>query len=134
MKDAKLIASIQDLIGLLRQTGSKYGVNELTGIVTDLVSEKQASNAGARLEQMFGGMGTLNDLIFCEENQNLPSGEKAGIFNKRYCQLLDRTFKEMRLRNEGVIARLHWAYLELRHRGELPPRIKKTFRQRSKLQ
>ncbi len=128
MSDARLSASVQQLIEFLRPTGSDFWVKKLDEVLTELRSGNRANEAATKLEGMFGGMGSLNDLYFCETNRNLPNGQNEKEFNERFSQLMDQTFAELRLRRRSVITRLYWAYLTWRHRGELPPRIKKTFR------
>ena len=131
MSDTKLVISVQALVEFLQPTGSEFWVKKLNGIVSGLRSADRAETAATNLESMFGGMGSLNDLYFCETNKNLPAGESEIDFNERFYRLMDQTFKELRLRNASLITRLHWAYLAWRHRNDLAPRIKKTFRRRS---
>jgi hypothetical protein len=128
MSNLRLVKSVQSLIEFLRPTGSEFWVRKLSEIALGLRSAEGAQRAAADLENMFGGMGSLNDLYFCDTNKNLPAGEDEKGFNKRFAQLMDQTFKELRLHDAGLFTRLHWSYLAWKHRNELAPRIKKTFR------
>jgi hypothetical protein len=44
--------------------------------------------------EYFGGMGSLNDLVFCDVNDNIPTGYTAIEANTRLRALLDRIFRE----------------------------------------
>ncbi len=131
MSDRKIGTSVQALVEFLRPTGSEFWVKKLSAIVSGLRSSVLAKEAANNLESMFGGMGSLNDLYFCETNKNLPAGNNENDFNEQFSRLMDHTFKELRLRNASFLTRLHWSYLSWNHGSELPPRIKKTFRRRS---
>jgi len=131
MSDTRLFTSVQALVEFLRPTSSDFWVKELSDIASGLCSADCAETAATSLEDMFGGMGPLNDLYFCETNKNLPAGESEKEFNEKFSRLMDQTFKELRFRNAGFVTRLHWSYLAWRHRNELAARIKKTFRQHS---
>jgi uncharacterized protein YggL (DUF469 family) len=72
-------------------------------------------------------MSSLNDLYFSERNGNLPAGYSADQANAEFDRLMDVLFRENRLASKGVWDRVLWRYLEFKHRGELPPRIKKGF-------
>jgi hypothetical protein len=121
---------VEELVEFLRPTGSDFWTRKLSEIASGLRSRDRANAAAINLEGMFGGMGSLNDLYFCETNKNLPAGENEKEFNEKFSRLMDKTFKELRLRNASFLTRLHWSYLAWRHRNELAPRIKKTFGRR----
>jgi len=130
MNATKLSASVQELIEFLRPTGSESWIERLSDIASRLRSSDHANSAATNLESMFGGMGSLNDLYFCETNRNLPTGVSEKEYNAKFALLMDKTFKELRLRNASFLTRLHWSYLAWRHRKGLAPRVRKTFRQR----
>jgi hypothetical protein len=131
MNYSKLIISVQTLIEFLKPTGSEFWVEKLSDIASGLRTEDRAEISANNLENLYGGMGSLNDLYFCETNENLPTGENEKEFNEKFSLLMDRVFKELRLRNANFMTRLHWSYLAWKHRKELAPRIKKTFKHRS---
>ncbi len=128
MKHRLLCSAIEDLIKFFRPTGSEYWIDQLREVLSALKSDTRVDEAANKLENLFGGMCSLNDLYFCKTNENLPTGLNEQEFNERFNCLMDKTFKELRLRNSGILTRLHWIYIEWKHRRELPPRIKKTFR------
>jgi len=119
---------ISALIQFLEPTGSVFWVNELKEIESRLSDDLLINEAAHKFENMFGGMGSLNDLIFCQTNKNLPNGETEKEFNERFSSLMNNAFKELRLLDMGVLSRLQWMWLDCRNKGDLPPRIKKTFR------
>jgi hypothetical protein len=49
------------------------------------------------LKGHFRGMGSLNDVVFCPENHNIPEGFTAGEANREIAKLLDRNFREASL-------------------------------------
>jgi hypothetical protein len=83
------------------------------------------------LGSYFGGMGSLNDLVFCFANGNVPANYTEVRANEEFGFLLDRCFKEFQLINASFLDRIHWWWLERRHDGELPPRIKNAFARRA---
>lgn len=75
------------------------------------------SRALSRLGEMFGGMGSLNDLTFPEV-----------AVNEECARLLDAVFRDMKLFHGTNEHRAQWARLEEQFRDDLPPRIKHAFR------
>jgi len=74
----------------------------------------------------FGGMGSLNDFVFCEDNQNIPPGRATEEVNRELNQLLDRIFREASLYGANESDRAAWLSWEAT--SELPPRIASSFR------
>jgi hypothetical protein len=103
----------------------------LSVIRVGILKTNSRAKALAELESCFGGMGSLNDLVFCELNSNLPGDRTEAQANEEFGRLLDRCFRELRLASGSQIDRLRWWWLEWRHRGELPPRIKNAFHERA---
>ncbi len=128
MSIVKLKNAVEDLKKFLELTGSEFWIKRLDGIISKLSTDVSRSQGAKELKELFGGMGSLNDLYFCETNGNLPEHKSEKEFNARFSNLMDRVFKELRLMDSGFLARLKWTWLEFKHRGELTPRIKKTFR------
>ena len=48
------------------------------------------------LSTYFGGMGTLNDLVFCEGNRNIPDGYTEHEANKEFEVLLHKLYKDFK--------------------------------------
>jgi len=71
----------------------------------------------SRLSGVFGGMGSLNDVAYADAAQQ-----------QKIDELLDTVFRDMKLYHGGPADRRQWAELEHQHKGELPPRIKHSFR------
>jgi hypothetical protein len=135
MSIRRLRTSLKELIGFLRESASStkdssssYWVAELSDIDARLQDECSQAKAIEDLESCFGGMGSLNDLAFCDRNKNLPLEADLKEYNAQFGKLMDKVFKELRLVNCGMLTRLYWKWLGWKHRGELAPRIKKTFR------
>ncbi len=123
----RLKQELTELILFLDKLGSEHWASVLKGILEQL-NDPTTVEAGRReLESCFGGMGSLNDLCFSEMNGNLPPGYSADEVNAEFDRLMDVVFRESRLASAGLWDRLLWRYYEFKCRGELPPRIKKTF-------
>lgn len=75
----------------------------------------------------FGGMGSLNDLVFCPENENAPTGYTMEDANRELERLLDRIYRCLSL--YGVSAATRAAWLRQENESELPIRIRASFRQ-----
>jgi hypothetical protein len=129
----KVISALSEVIDFISQRGTpeKYWEKTLTDIKNGLLKKAKRKKALERLENCFGGMGTLNDIYFCETNKNLPKGTLEKDFNTTWNNLLDTLFKELRLVGASSKEREEWEKLEEECRNEPPPRIKKTFRSRT---
>ena len=126
----KLRDALQEVINFLEQTSEKYWANELRKIDKRLIDKEQREKALEDLDNYFGGMGSLNDLYFCEANENLPDGQSEKKVNAQLDKLLNVLYKKLSLLNASPITRAYWEWLEWRYRNEPPPRIKKTFRRK----
>jgi hypothetical protein len=115
------------MIRFLEEMKSEHWVGILKAIDEQLSNPVTVELGRRALESCFGGMGSLNDLVFSEGNGNLPAGYTAEQANAEFYRLMDVLFRENRLASKGISDRLLWRYLEFKHRGELPPRIKKAF-------
>lgn len=122
----KLKLALAELILFLERTNAKFWPAYLNDIADQLNNPKTIEEGRNKLEDCFGGMGSLNDLLFTEMNGNLPPGYSAEEVNHEFDLLLNSVFRE-RLASKGRWDRLLWRFYEFKHRGELPPRIKKTF-------
>jgi hypothetical protein len=130
----RLGQSLAELVDYLRAspgTDSAAWVQALSTIQAGILKPDGRAKALAELQSCFGGMGTLNDLVFSRLNGNLPDHLTEAQANEEFGHLLDRCFRELRLVNGSKIDRLRWWWLEWRHRRELPPRIKSAFDDRA---
>ena len=119
--------AIAELIAFLGPTNSTHWIDTLSRIHSKLGDPTTVRIARRELESCFGGMGPLNDLYLCEQNGNLPPSTDAEAFNAEFSRLMDTLFRENRLAGASLFQRLQWRYYEFKHRGDLAPRIKKTF-------
>ncbi len=130
LKVEKLRKALAELIGFLEEMKSTHWERSLKEIDERLSDQSTVEIGRRQLEDCFGGMGSLNDLYFCELNSNLPAGSLEKEVNSEFERLIDAVFRENRLASTGVFRRLLWRWYEGKHRGELPPRVKKSFRVR----
>ena len=89
----------------------------LRSIRNELQNTATEPKALSRLGDLFGGMGSLNDLAFREPKADQESA-----------RLLDAVFRDMKLYNGTAEDRAEWRQLEEEHKNEPPPRIKHAFR------
>jgi hypothetical protein len=68
---------------------------KLEAIADKLGSKREATEALHELGDLFGGMGSLNDIVFCKENQNVPVGLAPAVANRRMDMLLDELFAQL---------------------------------------
>jgi hypothetical protein len=127
MNIQRLRRTIAELVAFLRPTNSTHWVERLTAIDRKLADPATVDIGRRELESCFGGMGSLNDLYFCDHNGNLPAGADPKVFNGHFDQIMDALFRENRLAGASLYQRLQWRYYEFRYRGDLSPRIKKSF-------
>jgi hypothetical protein len=88
----------------------------LRDIRQGLASEASQREAVKTLQSYFGGMGSLNDIILCQENQNLPPGRGMEEAKKELDDLLDEIFGYLVPDSSPADP------------SELPPRIRYAFR------
>jgi hypothetical protein len=113
----ELVRSLDALIDFLSKHEEFKWVGILGGIRTDLQNQAAQADALSRLGAVFGGMGSVNDLIFNGAGADQEGG-----------RLLDAVFRDMSLYYGTPEDRIQWKKLEDEHKGELPPRIKHAFR------
>jgi hypothetical protein len=112
-----LIRSLSALIDFLYKHKESQWMEVLFGIRSDLQHKALEEEALERLSNVFGGMGSLNDLVF--------EGPEA---DQESCRLLDAVFRDMKLYHGTAADRIQWRKLEDAHKEEPPPRIKHAFR------
>lgn len=127
-----IISALSEVINFLDQCGTveKNWEKTLIDIRDELFAKESRKKALEKLETCFGGMGSLNDICFCETNRNLPKDANEKEFNAKWNQLLDMLFKELCLAGKSPTERREWEKFEEECRNELPPRVKKAFRSR----
>jgi hypothetical protein len=123
----KLKEALAELIGFLEKMKSEHWARILKEINERLSNPSTVEMGRRQLEDCFGGMGSLNDLYFSEVNGNLLAGHSEKEVNAEFERLMDVVFRENRLASTGLFSRLLWRYYEVKHRGELSPRLKKSF-------
>ena len=123
----KLKKALAELVGFLEEMKSADWAQILRAINERLSNPSTVEMGRRELDDCFGGMGSLNDLYFCKVNSNLPARRSEREVNAEFERLMDVVFRENRLASKGLFGRLLWHYHEVKHRGELAPRIKKSF-------
>ena len=121
-----LRANLISLEKLLASGGAYDWARRIGSVGERLAEPASVREALDELLSNFGGMGSLNDFMFCEANQNLPAGRTTREVNKELNQLLDRIFREASLYGTNESDRVAWLSWEAT--SELPPRIARTFR------
>jgi len=114
----ELRRSLGALIDFLCRHEELRWVAIMRPIRAELENPATESVALSRLSDAFGGMGSLNDLVFGETDAEHEEGDR----------LRDAVFRDMKLYYGTRGDRAEWAALEEKHKGELPPRIKHSFR------
>jgi hypothetical protein len=117
------VHQLQHLFGLANAT---HWNRILEPTSAGLGSETGRVGALEDLKRYFGGMGSLNDVVFCAENNNIPNGYTAEDANRELKNLLDRIFREASLYGAPDSARSEW--LRLESGTELPLRVLNAFR------
>jgi hypothetical protein len=100
-----VISALSEVINFLNQcgTGEIFWQNNLIEIKNELLNKETFEEALFRLKNYFGGMGSLNDLYFCETNKNLPKNVNVEDFNLKWKTLLNCLFKEVYLFGKSEI-------------------------------
>jgi hypothetical protein len=111
----ELSRSLDALIDFLSKHEQFRWAEHLRSVRADLQTPKE-TQALSRLSEFFGGMGSLNDLVF----EGAGADSEAG-------RLMDAVFRDMKIYHGGTEHRVQWAKLAAEHKGDLPPRIKHAF-------
>jgi Domain of unknown function (DUF6966) len=106
----------------------EYWSTALHDVAQRIATGPDRDAALQELKGYFGGMGSLNDILFCETNRNIPAGSTAEAANGELDRLLDRVFRELCLLGVAPPDRKEWLALEAE--AELPPRVQNAFRSR----
>ena len=117
-----LADALSRVITVLQNCGAHAWVTLLGDIRSDLRLAEKQNMALETLSRLFGGMGTLNDIYFCERNGNLPDGRDEKSVNAEFEGLLDELF--------AAFANVR-GFTVARHK-ELPPRVAYAFRRQAK--
>lgn len=113
----RLISVVNDLEGFLQTRGEDFWAGKLNTIQNELSVVETLQSARLELDSCFAGMGSLNDLGFDSEADNLEFGRLADI-----------VFRENKLLSSRFRERLRWfLYEKMQDEDELPPRIKNSF-------
>jgi predicted component of type VI protein secretion system len=125
---SQLTAGLDQLRRLLEKSGDTIWPQILQSVASRLWNNDSRQAALDELKKFFGGMGSLNDIFFCEQNQNIPAGYTEKDSNAELAHLLDKIFREASLFGASPEDRSEWSALEAS--SELPPRIQNAFRKR----
>jgi hypothetical protein len=113
----ELNISLDVLITFLKNHQQSQWAKMLQSIQTDLQEPATATRALSNLGDMFGGMGSLNDLVLGSPDADDECG-----------RLLDAVFRDMKLYHGTQGDYAEWKRLEVQHKDDPPPRIKHAFR------
>lgn len=116
MRTTRLEKAISELAAFLETNDNGFWAKQLLEIKDRLKDRSNLSTTRTELDSFFGGMGSLNDVAFGDEELNSEFGK-----------LCDRVFRENRLVGAGFFTRLRWRAYELAQPADLPPRIRNGF-------
>lgn len=125
-----LIDSLEKVIDFLRKSNEISWANDLEEQYSkiqkafkkkDLTSME---NSVDTIKSYFGGMGSLNDIIICRANKNVPKGFSQIMANKKLEKLLDDVFMWCFFWNieTNNAKKIYLDYLRT-HPSDLHPRI-----------
>jgi hypothetical protein len=113
----QLLISLEAVIAFLSSHQETHWARMLQETQTDLQEPATAARALSRLSSMFGGMGSLNDLVLT------PTA-----VNAEFSRLLDALFRDLKLYNGTHQDLAEWQRLEDQYKDDPPPRVKHAFR------
>jgi hypothetical protein len=105
---AELTKSLSELIAILRNARMGIWVERLERISVAAASRDTQKAALDELRTCFGGMGGLSDIILCERNRNLPTGESERAANERLELAVDRLFEATKFLSLGRFGQALW--------------------------
>src|ERR1051326_2368774 len=123
-----LFQDLDRLRRLLVSAGDKHWPSILQSIAVRIWSPENRDAALTELKRYFGGMGSLNDIVFCDVNQNIPPGYTGDAATRELDELLDRIFRRLCLFGASAADRAAWVVQE--KESVLRPRILNSFRGR----
>jgi len=78
----RIHGALEVLIGLLESSqGRKLWINPLRG-VTKITNATHLCNA---IQTMYGGMGSFNDIVFHNLNEDTDTEKELSVLNERFC-------------------------------------------------
>ena len=116
MRTTRLEMAISELAAFLETNGKGFWAEQLLEIKDRLDDRSKLNTSRIKLNSFFGGMGSLNDVVFGDDELDSEFGK-----------LCDRVFRENRLVGAGFFTRLRWRAYELAQPADLPPRIRNGF-------
>ena len=123
-----LINSLQKVIDFFKVVpNGEVWIKILSKIKLDIINHNSREDALKLLDNYFGGMGSLNDVVFTERNKNLPIGYTEKEANKKFEILLDKLFKDYKLLNGTILDKIKWEVNRFKNRKKLPTRILNAF-------
>jgi len=126
----RVTGAVAALRKFLEDVGESSRAASLQAIETDLGVPERRRLALSRLEEAFGGMGSLNDLWLAPpaSKSSARDGRTADA-NRDLAKLLDSCYREVRLAHvPWWWCRPFWKFLAWRNRAGVPPRIRRAFR------
>lgn len=97
----KLVEKLLNIRNLLRSVQEDHWANQLSELVSKIESKNNVSIR--EISNLFGGMGSLNDIWICQENGHKISGFEVEDINRRLSVMLDEAFLELsNLKEEGL--------------------------------
>jgi hypothetical protein len=112
----QLHRSLDALIAFLNKHDEPRWATHLENVKAELQFATERA-ALTRLSDMFGGMGSLNDVTFGTQELDDEADRLRGA-----------VFRDRKLYFGNAADRTEWIKLEEQHKGELAPRIKHAFR------
>ena len=110
-----LAQRLDEAATFLEKSGSSSATSwadNLRRLRSELTNGARVNQALAELQTNFGGMGSLNDYVFCELNENLPAGWNVEQTNKEFRNILEECYKELQVLRSNSFAKAWWLGLE----------------------
>lgn len=115
-RSQRIVKALDELAVFLEEESYDFWADKLKGLRQEFMCPETLDSARMELNRSFGGMGSLNDLFFEDEQRQA-----------RFDRLADIVFRENRLYSASWPQRLAWRIREFSQKDELPPRIKNGF-------
>ena len=95
MRDASTLDhALSDTIAMLASANEQFWVETLTRLQGEISHRPSRPAALAELRSLYGGMGSLNDILICHENKNVPNGLTAEQAQVELDRLLGGVFAQ----------------------------------------
>jgi len=111
----QLAQRLDEAATFLERSGSSSAnswADNLRRLLNEMADGARVNHALAELQTYFGGMGSLNDYVFCELNENLPADWNFEQANKEFQTILEECYKELQILRSNSFAKVWWLGLE----------------------